>query len=159
MRPAVVGVGNVLRGDDGLGVRLVTDLGPEIEALGADAIDGGTGGYGLVGLVEGRPVVVFVDACEMGLPPGEVRRFGAEEAGEAPLGALSGHEVGLAATIALVDRLDPSVRVRVVGVQPGAIPPDPFLELSDRARASYDAIKAEVLAAIRSELEVISYVR
>lgn len=154
MKPAVVGVGNVLLGDEGLGVRLIEDLREEIEAWGADVIEGGTGGYALLGLVEGRPRVVFLDAAQMHLPPGEVRVFGSEALimGEAR-GALSGHELDLAATIALLRRTDPNLRVRVVGIEPERVALGEGL--SPGIRAKYGEIKDRVKTAIRKELREV----
>lgn len=58
----VVGVGNVLLGDDGVGVVLARELslrplGPEVEV-----VDGGTLGLGLFSLLEGREALVLLDA-------------------------------------------------------------------------------------------------
>ena len=77
--PAVViGVGNVLRRDDGVGVRLVEELrcvtAREPGALpGATRlVDGGTLGLDLLAHVEGARSLLFLDAVDLGQPAGTV---------------------------------------------------------------------------------------
>ena len=74
--PTIIGVGNVLMGDDGVGVGVIGMLrtmgagaGP---ALPADTrlVDGGTLGLDLLGIVREATVLVVVDAIDRGLPPG-----------------------------------------------------------------------------------------
>ncbi len=74
----VIGVGNVLLGDDGVGVAViemlrtaVVDVGP---ALPADTrlVDGGTLGLDLLGFVREAAALVFVDAVDNGFRPGTV---------------------------------------------------------------------------------------
>lgn len=154
IRPAVIGVGNVLAGDDGLGVRLVEDLRGEIEAAGADAIDGGTGGFALLGLVEGRPGVVCIDAARMGLAPGSVRVFGRESLPDGG-GALSGHDLDLAATVGMLAATAPRVRVRIVGVEPG--PAARGIGFSGEIRRRYGEVKEAVLAAVRAEISEVAH--
>lgn len=156
VRPVVVGVGNVLLGDEGLGVRLVEDLRGEIEAWGAEPIDGGTGGYALLGLVEDRPRVVFVDAARMGLAPGDVSVFG-PDAISGGGGAVSGHELDLAATLSILGAVMPGLPVRIVGVEPSEVAPGP--DLSPALRTRYREVLRAVREAIRIELtpkEVLS---
>jgi hydrogenase maturation protease len=76
MRPRalVVGVGNVLRGDDGFGVEVAHRLAdvPEVTAR-AKVIESGTGGVHLVQeLLDGYDQLVIVDATDRGGPPGRL---------------------------------------------------------------------------------------
>lgn len=77
----VLGVGNPLCGDDGVGARIVEMLG-EPASLSGRALppgtcvqDAGLPGWGLPSWLEGWTRVFVVDAVEMGLPPGAWRRF------------------------------------------------------------------------------------
>ena len=71
----VIGLGNPLRGDDGVGPRLVEELARREMPPGVQVLDGGAVGLGLLDLVEGRERVIVVDAAEMGRKPGEFVRF------------------------------------------------------------------------------------
>ncbi len=74
-RPAVLvaGLGNLLLGDDGVGLRLLDELRaavawpPEVEF-----VDGGTQGIALLGWIENRQAVLILDAIGLGAPPGSV---------------------------------------------------------------------------------------
>jgi hydrogenase maturation protease len=86
----ILGVGNPLLGDDAVGVLAVqqlqerTDLPPDVTV-----VDGGTDGLGLVPLIESCRRVILVDAVQMGLSAGTIRRFTWQEA------HVVGHEQGL----------------------------------------------------------------
>ena len=67
----IIGLGNPLRGDDGVGVRVAQILGNHTLPDGVEVLDGGTQGLGIVNLMEGRQRVILVDAAEMGRSPGE----------------------------------------------------------------------------------------
>jgi len=96
-RVVVVGIGNVLNGDDGLGpyaVRLLEaawELPPEVEV-----VDAGTPGADLLALLDGCRAAVIVDAVSARGAPGELRRY---DRGEilraAPRLAMSPHEPGV----------------------------------------------------------------
>ena len=68
----VLGIGNILMRDEGVGVRLmeaVRDARPwpgEVEF-----IDGGVGGLNLLNIIEEAARLVVFDAADMGLPPGQ----------------------------------------------------------------------------------------
>lgn len=76
MRPILIlGLGNLLQGDDGVGCRVAQELERRALPDHVHVLDGGTPGLGLLNLFEGRERVIIIDAAEMGLPPGEFRRF------------------------------------------------------------------------------------
>jgi len=75
-RAAVIGVGNSMMGDDGIGPRLIAEL--EGTVSGFDLIDIGTGGMQLVHVLARYDAVILIDAADMGLPPGECRAFSPE---------------------------------------------------------------------------------
>lgn len=73
VRTAVIGVGNPMMGDDGIGPRLLAEL--EGSVSGVDLVDIGTGGMQLVHMLARYDAVVLIDAADMGLPPGQCRVF------------------------------------------------------------------------------------
>jgi len=76
-KKAVIGIGNPLRSDDGIGITLIEKLRHQKETLpsGLDLIDGGTGGMNLVHILEKYDEVLVVDAVDFGLTPGDIRVF------------------------------------------------------------------------------------
>lgn len=116
----VLGLGNPLMGDDGIGVRVVEELRGRELPDGVALADGGTTGLGLVGLMEGYQRVIVVDAADMGQAPGNVLKFEPSEVQFRASGAmLSLHQVGFGEVLALAKALGVSPpEVTIIGVQP-----------------------------------------
>ena len=116
----ILGLGNPLLGDEGIGVRVVEELkGLELPD-GVEAVEGGTAGLGLVGLMEGYRRVIIVDAAEMGHPPGRVVRFTPSEVHfKTTEASLSLHQIGLVEALALAEALEVAPdELVIIGVQP-----------------------------------------
>lgn len=118
----VLGLGNSLRGDDGAGPSVVAalsqmDLPPHVEL-----IDGGTPGLETVLLFEGYERVIIVDVADMGLEPGQWRRFTPDTAEiKTDENKLSGtlHAAGLAEALVLAEALGMlPEEVVIYGIQP-----------------------------------------
>ncbi len=84
----VVGCGNLLRGDDGVGPVLIRHLWDRGVPEGAKLVDGGTAGMDVGFQMRGAGRVVIVDASATGAAPGTIYRVPGEELNELP--ALSG---------------------------------------------------------------------
>jgi hydrogenase maturation protease len=116
----ILGLGNPLLGDEGIGVRVIEELHHYELPDGVAVVEGGTGGLSLMSLMEGRQKVIVVDAADMGRPPGSVVRFTPEEVRlKTGVGLLSLHQVGLGEALALADALGVSPNeLVIIGVQP-----------------------------------------
>lgn len=120
----VLGVGNLLRRDEGVGVRVVLELEarhllPESVAV----VDGGTAGFRLVPLLKDAERIVLVDAMDVGAPPGTVLECSPEDL-EGPALDASLHEVGPMELLAeLESATGRSIPTVVVGVQPADLSP------------------------------------
>src|ERR1700690_425849 len=69
----VLGLGNLLLGDDGVGLRLLQTLAAESDyGPAVDFVDGGTQGMALLGYLGSRDAVLVLDAPALGVPPGTV---------------------------------------------------------------------------------------
>ncbi len=122
-RVLILGLGNPLLGDEGIGGRVVEELKKLQLPDGVSVVEGGTSGLGLIGLMEGHQRVIIVDAADMGHRPGSVIRFTPSEArfkiAEAP---LSLHQIGLGEVLALSQALELApAELVVIGIQPGQI--------------------------------------
>jgi hydrogenase maturation protease len=98
MHPSVlvIGLGNPLRGDDGVGPRLVEELNHRGLPGEVTALDGGAGGLDLLQVLEGWQRVVVVDAADVGREPGQFVRFTLHQAGLAQAAdPFSLHSAGL----------------------------------------------------------------
>ena len=71
----ILGIGNVLLTDEGVGVRVAEEMKKMTLPQDVEVIDGGVGGLNLQYCVEGRKKVIVVDTVKAGAPPGTLFRF------------------------------------------------------------------------------------
>jgi len=90
----VLGVGNVLMGDEGVGVHIVRRWEGEPELRGVRVLDGGTGGVSLLGEFDGVRAVVLIDATRDGRAAGSITYVQVETVAALPRG-LGAHDFGL----------------------------------------------------------------
>ena len=115
-RPLVLGLGNVLMGDEGIGVLAAQSLaGLEDIAARADVVDGGTGGFHLLGFFRDHPILILVDASMDGRPPGTVSHLRPRFASDFPK-SLSAHDIGLRDLIEAAALLAPLPPIELVTV-------------------------------------------
>lgn len=91
----VIGIGNILKRDDGLGIQAVRYLQGKVPD-GVETLEGSTYAADLLPSLEGRRAVIIIDGVEAGEEPGAVFRFAPEEVRRAlPTPSLSIHDFGL----------------------------------------------------------------
>lgn len=121
LNAAIIGLGNPLMGDEGIGVLVAQALerGHDIPD-GVDVIEMGTGGLAVVHEMAHRPKVVFVDCALMDEEPGTIRRFTPDEVVTRKVQPrLSLHEGDLMQSIKLSRQLDECPEEIVIfGIQP-----------------------------------------
>jgi hydrogenase maturation protease len=136
----ILGLGNVLLGDDGVGSAAVAALVDQYETPDrVSVLDGGTLGLALLPYLEEASSVVLVDAVRAEAPPGALVRLAGDEVGPAVATRLSPHQIGVA------DLLDgarwrdryPS-RVVLLGIVPESLDLD--VGLSPSVAASLPAL-------------------
>ncbi|GAM08731.1 hydrogenase expression/formation protein HupD [Geobacter sp. OR-1] len=149
LRTMVLGLGNLVMGDDGAGVRVVTHLAewyrfPE----NVELLDGGTLGLDILPRLEGIDRLLVVDAVDNGKAPGDLVRLEGEEVPVALATKLSPHQMGLKDLLAVADLqgIMPG-EIVLAGVQPGSI--EMGLELSEEVEVALSGLAGLVL----SELE------
>ena len=145
----VIGLGNPLRGDDGIGVRVAQMLAEQVLPPGVEVIDGGTQGLGIVNLIEGRQRVIVVDAANVGQSPSQFVRFTLDEAhllGDDQ--RLSVHTAGLRDALLLAQALKmlPD-EIIIFGVQPAS------LEWDSTLSPQVEATLPDLIEAILAELK------
>ena len=119
----VLGIGNPLRGDDGIGPRVIKALNRRGLPEGATALDAGTGGLDLLQILEGWKRAIIIDAADVGREPGQFVRFTPDEARfVGSQDATSLHNAGLAEVLTLTDAVgQPLPEMVIFGVQPEKI--------------------------------------
>ena len=122
-RVLILGLGNPLMGDDGIGVRVAEELSSLELPDGVTVVEGGTAGLSLLGLMQGQQRVIIVDAVDMGRSPGRLVRFTPSEARfQATEGPLSLHQIGFGEVLALAEALEVApAELVIIGIQPSRI--------------------------------------
>jgi hydrogenase maturation protease len=93
----ILGLGNVLLRDDGVGAAAVARLVDEYDVPeSVSVLDGGTLGLALLPYVEDASRVILVDAVKADAPPGTLVRLDRDEVGPAVATRLSPHQIGVA---------------------------------------------------------------
>jgi len=90
----ILGIGNILMGDEGIGVYVVRHLEEQPLPAGVECLDGGTGSLQLLEPMQGADRVVLVDATLDDNPPGSVRRLRPRFSKDYPP-TLTAHDIGL----------------------------------------------------------------
>ena len=141
-RPAtlVLGLGNLLCGDDGLGVVALERLRRRYETPPAvSLVDGGTLGLALLPTLEDADVVWILDAVAADAPPGTLVALAGDAVEPALRGRLSPHQIGVADLLdALHWRGTWPARVRVLGLVPERL--ELRIGLSDAVAGSLDRL-------------------
>ena len=101
----ILGVGNYLMGDEGVGVHLIQEMAKLNLPEYLDILDGGTGGFLLLSCFEAYRTVIFVDATMDGKEEGTISLIQPKFASDFP-SALSVHDVGLKDMIEAVYLMD-----------------------------------------------------
>jgi len=90
----ILGIGNVLLGDEGVGVYVVEELERHKLPPGVECLDGGTGGFQLLDPIQQAGRVILVDATLDGGDPGRVTRLQPRYSKDYPR-TLTAHDIGL----------------------------------------------------------------
>ena len=122
-RRVVLGLGNVLNRDEGLGVHCLEPLRERLKDRTAiEVLDGGVLGMDLLPLVESCGHLVVLDAVDAGRPPGTVVEL---DGGDIPLFSrlkLSWHQVGFQEVLQFAGvRGRLPARLHLIGAQPADI--------------------------------------
>ncbi len=144
----VLGVGNVLVGDEGVGVHALRLLEGERWPRHVRLIDGGTGGLHLLELLRTHARIVLIDATRDGAPAGTVSAFRARVPADFPP-ALGAHDIGLRDLIAAAALLGPLPVIDVVTVSVAELKPM-CLDLSAPVAAALPAVVRAVWALVGS---------
>ena len=90
----VLGLGNVLMGDEGIGVYVVREIEKHRLPPGVECLDGGTGGFTLLEPLENADRIILIDAASDGNPIGAVTRTTPRFSRDYPP-TLTAHDVGM----------------------------------------------------------------
>lgn len=112
----IVGIGNLLMGDDGIGIHIVRELKKISLKDNVEILDGGTYGFELTPFLEGKNKIILLDAVRSDLPAGTIVQATLEELEFDEANFLSVHQQGLKEILIYLRSLNPMPEVIFYGV-------------------------------------------
>jgi len=148
MKIALLGVGNILLKDEGIGVKIIQELmdnysfPPEVQL-----IDGGTSGPHLLNLIENFEELIVVDAVQGGEEPGTLYKFPLDQIPSEISTKISIHQTGIVEVLSHTKLLGKEPKVTFIGIEPQDISPwgmelSPFIK--DKIPALIDMVFVEL---------------
>ncbi len=148
-RIVVIGVGNLLLKDEGIGIHVANALQQMNMAPGIRIIDGGTS-PDLIAYSEAGDKLIIVDAAKAGGEPGTIYRFHPADLASEPEGTFSAHELGVEQSLKMMALIGNEPKeIVIIGVEPKEI--DWGIELSAELQQKIPEIVRVVLKEIGAE--------
>ena len=142
----ILGIGNILLRDEGAGIHVVTSL--EREGFTeADLMDGGTGGFHLLGFIQSYKTVIIIDASLDEYPAGNVRILHPKYAKDFPR-QLSAHEIGLKDLLESAYLLGNMPQIHLVAIS--------IKDFQDMGMELTDEVRKAIPVAMQSVKELVS---
>ena len=146
----VLGVGNVLLQDEGVGVRVIEILSKDYcFSSNVALMDGGTLGLRLLDPIAQSDYLIVVDAVQNAQPPGTLYRISTDEIAKRVSFKNSLHQLDLVETLAYAEILGNRPQAIIIGIEPEDISPW-GLELTATVQARVPELCSRVLAEIVS---------
>jgi hydrogenase maturation protease len=148
VRTLVVGIGSLIRGDDGVGIHVVRRLAEAGLPKHVHTLEAGTGGISLLDFVEGYHRLIIIDAIVTGAPAGTVHELRGSDIARA-VHLAAGHEADLPTALALGEKLSRTMpkEVIVLAIEAGSL--DAF---SENLSAEVEAAIPKVLGRTQAML-------
>ncbi len=154
MRIVVLGVGNTLLSDEGVGVRAAEKLQRDfVLPAGVEIIDGGTTGMEMLEDLACAGHIIIVDAVRSGNAPASIVRLAGEQVPVFFRTKLSPHQIGLSDVLATLELTgEQPGGVTVIGVEPVS------LETAMALSPQVEALLPEVVSLVVAELRQLGVV-
>ncbi len=138
----ILGVGNVLMGDEGVGVQAINELSKVDLPQNVELLDGGTGGFHLLSYFEDYPIIILIDAALDGLPAGHVGVIEPKFASDFPK-SLSAHDIGLKDLLESAQLLNSFPKIYLITISVNQIQ-NMKMELSEEVSGAIPTVLEEV---------------
>ena len=156
-RVLVLGLGNILLKDEGIGVHVAAELQKQGLPANVEVIDGGTAGLDILLLQEGLDKLVVLDAVRFGKEPGTIYKLRLSAGEKDKLARIFGpdneskislHQVGLIDALAAAEKLSCAPReIVIIGIEPKEITHG--LDLTEQVKQKIPKIVNTVLEEIK----------
>ena len=143
-----LGIGNYLMGDEGLGVALANKMAEVPLPPNVEVLDGGTGGFHLMGPMEAYDIVFMADATLDGLPAGTARCIEPRFSQDFPR-VMSTHEVGLRDVVEAMSLRGTLPKIYLYLISVEEVQPM-YIGLSPEVEAAVERLIPEIVADIEA---------
>ena len=148
-RIMVMGVGNILLSDEGLGVRFLDELAKEPLPINVELLEGGTAGLELVHLIQEVDFLIIIDAINTNDQPGALFRFLPKDLQEpSEQHGVSFHQIGIIEVLDMANVMGESPQTLIFGIQPKSL--EWGLDISPEIQAQFPRLAELVLKEIDS---------
>jgi hydrogenase maturation protease len=148
-RTLVLGIGNLLMGDEGVGVHAIREMEKTSVPGHVSLLDGGTGGFHLLSLFQEYDPIIVIDATMDQKPEGDVQLRRPRFASDFPR-TLSAHDIGLRDLLESATLLGPLPKLFLVTVSIKDLQ-SMSTELSPKIRGSLPAVVETVKSILSTE--------
>ncbi len=150
----VVGVGNSIQMDDGVGIHVLRELQKYDLPEEVDLFDGGTLGIDLMPYLEGKEKLIFIDSVKAEQKPGTIFRFQPTDLDFDDTPKTSVHQIGLIESLQMISMIGKAPdKIVIFGIQPKTI--DWSEELTDEVNAAIPKLIPHLLKEIEKSVEEI----
>ena len=148
----ILGVGNELLSDEGVGVHVIKELKKMSLPPGIEIMEGGTDGFGLIHIITDTDRLIVIDSVKGGSEPGTLYKFDIKDAPKTPdLFKTSVHQIGILEVINLSSLIGKTPETTVIGVEPKSILTS--MELTDEVKAKIPRVIELVLEEVEKYLK------
>ena len=147
----VLGVGNILYSDDGVGIEVVRKLSAEyVFSDNVTVVDGGVLGINLLGVISNAGRLIVVDTVLNNGRPGDLHRLEHREIPNRILAKNSLHQVDLIEALTLCNALDHVPKTTIIGIEPADLE-----TLSDRLTERISSKLEDLTRKVLQEIETL----
>ncbi|MEO0072724.1 MAG: hydrogenase 3 maturation endopeptidase HyCI [candidate division WOR-3 bacterium] len=148
----ILGIGNRLRGDDGVGSIIAEEL-KKYERENFIVYDCETTPENYIEkVISGNPRwIIFIDACNFNAPAGTFKIFEETEISQITSKVISTHTLPITVLIALIKRSLPKARISLIGVQPKR------LNFCNKLSNELNKTKAKIIDFILKNIKNVSF--
>ena len=145
----ILGIGNILMGDEGIGCRVVQHIQSRPLPEGIECLDGGTGGFHLFDAIQQAEPILLVDATVDGRAPGSVLKLRLQFSSDYPR-TLTAHDIGLKDMLDAFHLLGRTPRVTLF-----AVSTEPLGEMSTELSPEISSQIPHIAEAVLQEAKAI----
>jgi hydrogenase maturation protease len=139
----IVGIGNLLCRDEGIGVHVIQEMENMKLPDHIDLLDMGTSTMDLISYLEGVKKLIAIDSMKAGGAPGTIYKCRPEDLLPEEKGPISLHEIGLLESLNMAQKMGMKIDTVIIGVEPKIL--DWGMELTEEVKIKIPTIIEAVL--------------